>query len=73
MATFTEDFTNFVKWRVDGIADGERIEDIYEELEGISKKAADLGFDIELIASEAGYQLGFRDGIDFMAGGARWI
>ena len=67
MATFTDDFANFVKWRTDGVANSKRIADIYEELEGISKKAADLGFDIELIASEAGYQLGFRDGINFMA------
>ena len=68
MATFTDDFTNFVKWRTDGVADSKRIADIYEELEGISKKAVDLGFNIELIASEAGYQLGFRDGIRLMAG-----
>ena len=68
MATFTDDFTNFVKWRTDGVADCTKVLDIYEELEGISKKAADLGFNIELIASEAGYQLGFRDGINFMAG-----
>lgn len=68
MATFTDDFANFVKWRTDGVADYTNVSDIYEELEGISKKAVDLGFDIELIASEAGYQLGFRDGIRLMAG-----
>ena len=69
MATFNDDFANFVSWRCeDAGEDDKRFLELNNELDAISENASNLAFSLAELKAEVCYRLGFRDAISFMAG-----
>ena len=68
MATFTDDFNDLISRRAEEASECEGYNKIYTEIDAISDKASQLAFELAALQSRTCYKLGFRDGINFMAG-----